>query len=96
MGDIGQTVAQKCCDPIYIYLIRISLAAMFRMTLNVSRTKTRRHIGNLHPLGDNSDLNQDGNSGRCEKNLHSRSILKRKPTGFVHFLVDMGNKRKRS
>lgn len=68
---------------------------MFRMNFKVFRTKARRHTGNLLPVGGSSNLNQDGNSGCCEKSLHSRSVLKRKPTG-VAYCLDVGNERKRS
>lgn len=66
---------------------------MFRINLKVSKTKSRRHPGSLLPVEGNSDLNQAGNSERCEKSLHSRPVLKRKPTRVAHCL-DMRNERR--
>lgn len=71
------------------------MAAVFTMNLKVSKMKARRHPGSLLTVGGNSDLNQAGNSERYEKSSHSRSVLKRKPTGVAHCL-DVGNEKKRS
>lgn len=48
------------------------------------RTKVRTQVGCLLQVGGNSDLNEDWERGCYEKNLHSRYILKMKPTGFAY------------
>ena len=69
---------------------------MLKMNFKASRTKAQSWVEKLPQMESNSDLNQDGNRGGCEKSLLKECILMIiKLTGYADVL-DVGNKRKRS
>ena len=69
---------------------------MLKMNFKASRTKSQSQVEKLLQTESNSDLNQDGNSGGCEKSLLKECLLRIiKLTGYADVL-DVGNKRKRN
>lgn len=69
---------------------------MLKMNFKASRTKAQSQVEKLLQTKSNSDLNQDENSGDCEKSLLKECILRiTKLTGYADVL-DVGNKRKRN